>query len=104
MTKIEKIEKELEKVNELANAVAKEANKELAIARYKITCLTVLVALICVIEAVVAIFSVIKVTDLFYDMEIEEEIVYENDVEQNTGDGSGSNYYITESDNNNVGI
>ena len=82
MKRLEKIEQEMEKVNFLANEVARTANKELAIAKHKITCLIVLIALVAILEATVAIFSVVKVTEMFYDMQIEETVTtYEQDID-----------------------
>ena len=92
MTKLEKIEKEMEKVNLLANEVARTANKELSIAKHKITCLIVLVALIAVLEACVAIFSVVKVTEMFYDMQIEETIeTIDQEAQSENGDAININ-------------
>lgn len=102
MSRIEKLEQRLESVNDLANSVAVEANKELSIAKHRITCLTVLVALFAVIGASIAFYSIHTMKELFYSMEIEEEIVYEQDVDQETN-GEGNNYFINNSDNNMVG-
>ena len=100
MSKIEKLEEKLENVNNLANEVARKANKELSIAKHKITCLTVLVVLFAVIGASIAFYSIHSMKELFYDMSVEEEII---ETEQNT-DGGGNNYFINDSDNNEVGV
>lgn len=88
MSKIEKLEEKLENVNNLANEVARKANNELSVARHKITCLTVLVALFALIGASIAFYSIHSMKELFYDMEIEEEIVYEQDID--AGDGGNA--------------
>lgn len=100
MSKIEKLEEKLENVNNLANEVARKANKELSIAKHKITCLTILVALFAVVGASIAFYSIHSMKELFYDMSVEEEII---ETEQNT-DGGGNNYFINDSDNNEVGV
>lgn len=87
MSRIEKLEQRLESVNDLANNVAAEANKELSVARHKITCLTILVALFAVIGASIAFYSIHSMKELFYDMEI-EETVYEQDID--AGDGGNA--------------
>ena len=69
MSKMENIEKKLEQVNELANEVSRRANKELSIAKHKITCLTVLVVLFAVIGACVAFYSIHSIKELFYSMQ-----------------------------------
>lgn len=58
MSKMENIEKKLEKVNGLANEVARKANNEISMAKHKITCLTILVALFAVIGACIAFYSI----------------------------------------------
>lgn len=100
MKRLEKIEQEMEKVNFLANEVARTANKELAIAKHKITCLIVLVALIAVLEACVAIFSVVKVTEMFYNMQIEETVTETIDQEAQSENGNAINI---SGDSNKVG-
>ena len=103
MAKLDNIEKRLKEVNELANAVAKKANDELSIAKHKITCLTILVALFAIIGASIAFHSIHTMEELFYNMSVEEEVVeYDNDVEQNTDNG-GNNYFINDSENNYIG-
>lgn len=87
MSKIEKIEERLESVNNLANEVARKANNELSMAKHKITCLTILVALFAVIGASIAFYSIHSMKELFYDMEI-EETVYEQDID--AGDGGNA--------------
>ena len=87
MSKIEKLEEKLENVNNLANEVARKANKELSIAKHKITCLTVLVVLFAIIGASIAFYSIHSMKELFYDMEI-EETVYEQDID--AGDGGNA--------------
>ena len=81
MSKMENIEKKLEKVNELANEVSRKANKELSMAKHKITCLTILIVLFAIIGACIAFYSIHSMKELFYDMQIEEEAVYEQEVE-----------------------
>lgn len=85
MSKIEKIEERLESVNNLANEVARKANKELSVARHRITCLTILVALFAVIGASIAFYSIHSMKELFYDMSIEEEYI-----EVDAGDGGNA--------------
>lgn len=85
MSRIEKIEERLQSVNNLANSVALEANKELSMARHKITCLTVLVALFALIGASIAFYSIHSMKELFYDMSIEEEYI-----EVDAGDGGNA--------------
>ena len=85
MSKIEKIEERLESVNNLANEVARKANKELSVAKHKITCLTILVALFAVIGAFIAFYSIHSMKELFYDMTIEEEYI-----EVDAGDGGNA--------------
>ena len=103
MSKMENIEKRLEAVNDLANEVARRANGELSIAKCKITCLTILVALFAIIGASIAFYSINTMEELFYNMSVEEEVVeYDNTVEQST-EGDGSNYFINDSDNNYIG-
>lgn len=95
MSKLENIEKRISAVNELANEVARKANNEVSVAKHKITCLTILVALFAVIGATIAIYSVHSMKELFYDMTIEEEYV---DVD--AGDGGNATGII--GDNNEV--
>lgn len=95
MSRIEKLEQRLESVNDLANSVAVEANKELSVARHKITCLTILVALFAVIGASIAFYSIHSMKELFYDMSIEEEYI-----EVDAGDGGNATGII--GDNNEV--
>ena len=95
MSRIEKLEQRLESVNDLANSVAVEANKELSVARHKITCLTILVALFAVIGASIAFYSIHSMKELFYDMQIEEEVVYEQDID--AGDGGNATGIIGDS-------
>lgn len=103
MSRIEKLEERLESVNNLANSVAVEANKELSIAKHRITCLTVLVVLFAVIGASIAFYSINTMEELFYNMSVEEEYIeYDNNVEQNTDNG-GNNYFINDSENNYIG-
>lgn len=103
MSKMENIEKKLEEVNDLANEVARKANEELSIAKHRITCLTILVALFAVIGASIAFYSINTMEELFYNMSVEEEYIeYDNDVEQNTDNG-GNNYFINDSENNYIG-
>lgn len=103
MSKMERIEERLAAVNNLANEVAKKANDELSIAKHKITCLTLLVALFAIIGAFIAFYSIHTMQELFYNVSVEEEYVeYDNDVEQNTDNG-GSNYFINDSNNNYIG-
>ena len=103
MSKIEKIEEKLKAVNDLANEVAKKANEELYIAKHKITCLSILLALFAIIGASIALYSIDTMEELFYNMSVEEEYVeYDNDVEQNTDNG-GNNYFINDSENNYIG-
>ena len=95
MSKMEKIEERLEAVNTLANEVAKKANNELSIAKRKITCLTMLVALFAVLGASIAFYSIHTMKEMFYDMTIEEEYI---DVD--AGDGGNATGII--GDNNEV--
>ena len=94
MSKIEKLEEKLENVNNLANEVARKANKELSIAKHKITCLTILVVLFALIGASIAFYSIHSMKELFYDMEI-EETVYEQDID--AGDGGNATGIIGDS-------
>ena len=75
MSKMENIEKKLEKVNELANEASRRANKELSMAKNKITCLTILVVLFAVIGACIAFYSIHSMKELFYDMQISHDSV-----------------------------
>lgn len=95
MSKMEKIEERLEAVNVLANEVAKKANDELSIAKRKITCLTILVALFAVLGTSIAFYSIHTMKEMFYDMTIEEEYI---DVD--AGDGGNATGII--GDNNEV--
>ena len=104
MTKLEKLEQKVETTSTLLDEVANKANKELLIAKHKITCLMCLSGLLAILGTIIAIYSIYSQKQLFYDMQIEDkEIVEEENVEQNTDNGNGSNYYLNESDNNNVG-
>ena len=85
MSKIEKLEEKLENVNNLANEVARKANKELSIAKHKIICLTILVVLFAVIGASIAFYSIHSMKELFYDMSVEEEYI-----EVDAGDGGNA--------------
>ena len=85
MSRIEKLEERLQSVNNLANSVALEANKELSMAKHKITCLTVLVVLFALIGASIAFYSIHSMKELFYDMSIEEEYI-----EVDAGDGGNA--------------
>ena len=102
MSKLENIEKRVEEVNELANAIAKKANDELSVAKHKITCLSILAGLFAILGSIIAIYSVHSMKQLFYDMTIEEDVVYEQEVDQETN-GDGSNYFINDSENIKVG-
>ena len=95
MSKMENIEKKLEQVNELANEVSRRANNELSMAKHKITCLTVLVVLFAVIGACIAFYSIHSMKELFYDMTVEEEVVYEQDID--AGDGGNATGIIGDS-------
>lgn len=81
MSKMENIEKKLEKVNGLANEVARKANNEINVLKHKITCLTILIVLFAIIGACIAFYSIHSMKELLYDMQIEEEAVYEQEVE-----------------------
>ena len=99
MAKIEKLEEKLEKVNNLANEVAKKANNEVSILKHKITCLTVLISLLFILGASVSIYAIHSFKELFYDMEIEEETTeYYQDVD--AGDNGNATGII--GDNNEV--
>lgn len=96
MSKMENIEKKLEKVNELANEVSRRANKELSMAKHKITCLTILVALFVIIGACIAFYSIHSMKELFYSMQIEEEVIeYNQDID--SGDGGNATGIIGDS-------
>lgn len=98
MSKMENIEKKLEQVNELANEVSRRANKELSIAKHKITCLTILIVLFAVIGACIAFYSIHSMKELFYNMTVEEEVVetiYEQDID--AGDGGNATGIIGDS-------
>ena len=96
MSKMENIEKKLEQVNELANEVARKANKELSIAKHKITCLTILIVLFAVIGACIAFYSIHSMKELFYDMTVEEEVIeYNQDID--AGDGGNATGIIGDS-------
>lgn len=104
MKKMEQLEEKITRVNDLANEVARKANNELSIAKRKITCLTTLVALLAILGACIAMYSIYNIKELFYNMKVEETVTEKTyDVEQNTDNGDGSNYYLNESDNNVVG-
>ena len=75
MSKMENIEKKLEAVNDLANEVAKKANDELSIAKHRITCLTMLVALFAIIGASIAFYSVNTIKEMYNNMSVEEECI-----------------------------
>ena len=92
---IRSIEEKLENVNKLANEVARKANNELSIAKHRIMCLTVLVALFAIIGVSIAFYSIHSMKELFYSMEIEEEIVYEQDID--AGDGGNATGIIGDS-------
>lgn len=84
---VEEMKKEVSEVkdiNNIANEVARRANKELSIAKCKITCLTTITALILILGAFIAIYSIHSLKELFYDMTIEE-------IEQNVDAGDGGN-------------
>lgn len=100
MSRIEKLEQRLESVNDLANSVAVEANKELSVARHKITCLTILVALFAVIGASIAFYSIHSMKELFYDMSVEEEYIETIEQEANSENGNAINI---NGDSNKVG-
>ena len=85
MSKIDNIEEKLENVNKLANEVARKANNELSIAKHRIMCLTVLVALFAIIGASIAFYSIHSIKELFYDMTVEEE-----SIEVDAGDGGNA--------------
>lgn len=102
MAKIDNLEEKLDKVNILANEVSRKANNEISILKHKITCLTILVGLLLIIGASISIYSIHSMKELFYDMQIEEEVTYDNEVEQNTDNG-GNNYFVNDSNNNRIG-
>ena len=99
MAKIEKLEEKLDKVNNLANEVARKANNEVSILKHKITCLTILIGLLFILGASVSIYSIHSFKELFYSMEIEEETTeYYQDID--SGDNGNATGII--GDNNEV--
>lgn len=100
---IDNLKVNIKETNELANEVAKKANKDISVAKCKITCLTILAVLFAILGVSIAIYSIHSMKELFYDMEIVTE-TEENDydIEQSTTDG-GNNYFLNESDNNKIG-
>lgn len=95
---VEEMKKEVNEVkdiNNIANEVARRANKELSIAKCKITCLTTITALILILGAFIAIYSIHSLKELFYDMTVEE-------VEQHVDAGDGGNATDIIGNNNEV--
>jgi len=97
VAKIDNIEKKLNQVNEIANEVARRSNNEVSVLKHRITCLTVLVALLFVLGASVSIYAIHSFKSLLYDMEIEETTI-----EQEAKSESGNAVNIN-GDSNKVG-
>ena len=85
MTKLEKLEQKVETTSTLLDEVANKANKELLIAKHKITCLMCLSGLLAILGTIIAIYSIYSQKQLFYDMQIEDKVVEEQEI--NTEDG-----------------
>lgn len=91
---VEEMKKEVNEVkdiNNIANEVARRANKELSIAKCKITCLTTITALILILGAFIAIYSIHSLKELFYSMEIEETTTETVEQEANSENGDAIN-------------
>ena len=73
MAKIEKLEKKLNNVNELANEVAKKANGEISVLKHKITCLTVIICILLMVAASISIYSISVIREMFNQVEIYQE-------------------------------
>ena len=100
MAKLEKLEEKLDKVNSLANEVARRSNNEVSILKHRITCLTILVGLLFILGACISIYSIHSFKELFYDMTIEEETVETVEQEANSENGNAINI---NGDSNKVG-
>ena len=100
------VKNDLEEIKSLTNEVAKEANKQRKeyldkISLYKliIICITFCFIIACSFMYMASVKKAEALKDLFYDMQVEDT----TEIEQNTGNNSGSNYYVNGDNNSNVG-
>ena len=98
MTNLEKLEEKVNSTSTLLDAVADKANKELKLAKHKITCQMYLIGLLAVLGTMIALYSIYSTKQLFYDMQIEEKEVVEQEVHSQGGDAmniNGSNNEVS---------